>query len=61
MIGRLDAEAVARARAVPDADEIHRRGMQLRRVGVRHAAQEAGRGVGNTSGHDAKQVVPRPG
>ena len=34
MTGRLDTEAIARARAVPVADEIHRRGIRLRRVGL---------------------------
>jgi hypothetical protein len=34
MIGRLDTEIIARARAVPIAEEIHRRGIQLRRVGL---------------------------
>src|SRR5579885_831051 len=29
----IDAEALARARAVPIADEIHRRGIKLRRQG----------------------------
>jgi putative DNA primase/helicase len=34
MTGRLDAETIARVRAVPIADEIHRRGMHLQRVGL---------------------------
>jgi hypothetical protein len=34
MTWHLDTEAVARARAVPIADEIHRRGIKLRRVGL---------------------------
>jgi hypothetical protein len=33
MIAHLDTAAIARARAVPIADEIHRRGIKLRRVG----------------------------
>jgi hypothetical protein len=34
MTGRLDTETIARARAVPVADEIHRRRIPLRRVGL---------------------------
>jgi hypothetical protein len=34
MTGHLDIAAIARARAVPIADEIHRRGIKLRRVGL---------------------------
>jgi putative DNA primase/helicase len=34
MTWHLDTEAIARARAVPIADEIYRRGIKLRRVGL---------------------------